>query len=128
MDRLILLCRRIYEGVAENQDLFKLIHNLVFGPPQGVPPYDFTRYHRRMAEVITVIFNEGVERRDVFVRNTKEAAFLVLGLIDFCFHMDSVQPESSDPERPERLLRMAFQGLSRADGSHGGEVPYKWVR
>jgi hypothetical protein len=25
--------------------------------------------------------------------------------------MDQVQPELSDPQRPERLLRLAFQGI-----------------
>ena len=29
-----------------------------------------------------------------------------------CLYMDLVDPESSDLERPERLLRLAFQGLA----------------
>ena len=32
-----------------------MIHNLVFGPPQGVPEYDFERYHRRMLDAIKKI-------------------------------------------------------------------------
>jgi hypothetical protein len=39
-------------------------------------------------------------------------AILVLSLLDFCLHMDLVDPESGDLERPERLLRLAFQGLA----------------
>jgi len=42
-------------------------------------------------------------------------AFLVLSLIDFSLNMNQVLPELADPQRPERLLRLAFQGLSRGE-------------
>jgi len=50
LDRLIFLYRRIYEGLIENQNLFKMIHNLAFGPRQGTPDYDIEQYHRRMVD------------------------------------------------------------------------------
>ncbi|GAG64084.1 unnamed protein product, partial [marine sediment metagenome] len=28
-------------------------------------------------------------------------------------HIDQAQPQSPDPQRPERLLRMAFQGINK---------------
>ena len=43
----------------------------------------------------------------------EEVAYLVLSLIDFCLHMDQIQPQSLDPQRPERLLRIAFQGINK---------------
>ena len=53
--------------------------------------------------------------QNLFIKRTgadaDQVAILVLGLLDFCFHMEYVHPESSDPERPESLLRLAFQGL-----------------
>ena len=42
-------------------------------------------------------------------------AFLVLSLIDFSLNMNQVLPELADPQRPERLLRLAFQGLSQGE-------------
>jgi hypothetical protein len=44
-------------------------------------------------------------------------AFLVLSLIDFSLNLEKIQPELTDPQRPERLLRLAFQGLSRGKKS-----------
>jgi hypothetical protein len=44
--------------------------------------------------------------------DTDDMAVLVLSLLDFCLYMDLIDPESSDLERPERLLRLAFQGLA----------------
>jgi AcrR family transcriptional regulator len=115
LDRLISLYRRIYEGVRENQNLFKMIHNLIFGPPQAVPAYDFKHYQRRMVDTIKSIYTQGIALDEVGQADPEEVAILVLSLLDFCLHMDQIYPESPDPGRPERLLRLAFRGLARKD-------------
>ncbi len=115
LDRLIVLYRRIYEGVLENKDLFKMIHNLIFGPPQGTPDYDFKQYHRRMVNAIKSIYTDGLTLKEVTAADPEEVALLVLSIMDFCFHMDHVHPELMDLERPERLLTLAFQGLARRE-------------
>ncbi len=113
LDRLLLLYRRVYVGIDENRNLYKMIHGLIFGPPQGAPDYDFTRYHRHMINAIREIYEAGVEVGEVKKTADGEVAYLVLSLIDFCLHMDQVQPQLSDPQRPERLLRLAFQGIQK---------------
>lgn len=112
LERILHLYRRIYQGLMENLQLFKLIYHLIFGPPQGAPAYDIERFHRRMKEVIQEIYAGGLPRGEVRRVNPEEAAFLVLGVTDYCFHLDYLHPESIDPDRAERLLRIAFQGLS----------------
>ena len=114
LDRLIYLYRRIYEGLIEHQNLLKMIYNLVFGPRQGAPDYDIDQYHRRMVDAIKTIYFEGLTRGEVKEADADEVAILVLSLLDFCLHMEYVNLGSSDPERPERLLRLAFQGLGES--------------
>lgn len=111
LDRLLILYRRLYAGINQNRNLYKMIHSLIFGPPQGAPAYDFTRYHQHMLNVIHQIYEGGVDTGEVKKTKDGEVAYLVLSLIDFCLHMDQVQPQSSDPQRPERLLRLAYQGI-----------------
>jgi AcrR family transcriptional regulator len=113
MDRLVMLYRRLYAGIDERRSLYKMIHGLIFGPPQGAPDYDFTRYHHHMFDAICEIYNAGMAGGEVKKAAPEEVAYLVLSLIDFCLHMDQVQPQLSDPQRPERLLRMAFQGINK---------------
>lgn len=110
--RILLLYRRIYEALMENVQLFKLINHLFFGPPQGAPGYDIERFHRRMKEFIKEIYQEGRRQGEVRNLDPEEAALLVLGVTDYCFHLDYLHPESMDPQRAERLLTIAFQGLS----------------
>jgi AcrR family transcriptional regulator len=113
LERLLLLYRRIYAGIDEKRNLYKMIHALIYGPPQGAPDYDLTRYHRHMFDAIRNIYNAGIDGGEAKKIADDEVAYLVLSLIDFCLHMDQVQPQLSDPQRPERLLRLAFQGIEK---------------
>jgi AcrR family transcriptional regulator len=113
LERIVHLYRRIYTALMENQQLFKLINHLFFGPPHGAPRYDIERFHRRMAEVIKDILKEGFLRGEVREVDAEEATLLVLGVTDYCFHRDYLHPESMDPDRAERLLRLAFEGLQK---------------
>jgi TetR/AcrR family transcriptional regulator len=117
LERIIYLYRRIYEGVVENQNLFKMIHNLIFGPPQGTPEYDFEQYQRGMADTIKIIYREGLAKHEVDEADQEEVALLVLGLTEFCFHTYYLYPGSLDPGTPERLIRLAFKGLARSGAS-----------
>lgn len=117
LERMIHLYRLIYQGVMENGNLFKLIHNLIFGPPQGAPSYDVEQYHRRMVDAIKAIYLGGVRDGELKDADPDEVAILLLGVTDLCFHLYHIHPESFDSAQPERLLRLAFQGLSERNGS-----------
>ena len=113
LERYIYLYQQIYQGLTENRHLFRLINNLFFGPAQGAPSYDIERFHRRMVEVVKDIYFTGLRFGELKETDSEEAAFLVLGVLDFCFHLEYFHPESMDPERAERLLCLAFRGLER---------------
>ena len=113
LERLLLLYRRIYAGIDQNRNLYKMIYGLIYGPPQGAPDYDLTRFHRHMFDAVRNIYDAGIESGEVKKTGADEASYLVLSLLDFCLHMDQVEPQFSDPQRPERLLRMAFQGIKK---------------
>ncbi len=113
LDRFIFLYRRVYEGIQQYKSLYIMIHGLIYGPPQGVPEYDFASYQRHMLDAVKRIYAEGVSSGEIRKIDAEEVAFLVLGLMDFSLNMDMVLPELADAQRPERLLRLAFQGLSK---------------
>jgi TetR/AcrR family transcriptional regulator len=112
LERISGLFRMSYEGVLRYKSLFKMIYNLIFGPPQGAPPFDFDRYHRPMVDAIRAIYVEGRMKGEVVEAEPEEAAILLLGILNFCFHLERIHPELSDPNRPDRLLHLAFQGLT----------------
>jgi AcrR family transcriptional regulator len=112
LDRFINLYRGIYKGVMEHRNLFKMINNLVFGPPQGISTSPLNHFHLRMVDAIKKIYQEGLAKNEVVKEDPEDVAIMVLGLLDTCLHMDNLYPDQEDPERPGRLIRIAFNGLS----------------
>jgi len=112
-NRLIFLYRRIRAGIQQYQDLYKMIHSLIYGPPQGAPPFDFFSYQRRMFDAVKKIYADGAAAGEIRKADADEVAYLVLSLIDFSLNIDAAVPAQADPQRPERLLRLAFQGLGK---------------
>ena len=113
LERFIFLYRRLYEGIQQYKSLYIMIHGLIYGPPEGVPEYDFASFQRCMLDAVKRIYTEGLSTGEIRDVDAEEVAFLVLGLMDFSLNMDMVLPELADSQRPERLLRLAFQGLSK---------------
>ena len=113
MERLVDLYRLIYKSIMENQQLYRMIHNLFFGPPQGAPPYDIEHFHHRMVDTIKTLYLKALADQEVAEAAAEDVAIMIMGLTDICFHLDLLHPESTDPNRPERLLRLAFRGLNR---------------
>lgn len=118
LDQLIHLYRCIHQGVMENQQLFKMMHNLIYGSPQGAPHYNFAKYHRRMVEAIREVYARGLAKQEVVEADPEEVAILVLSFIDYCLHLDLVHPESLDSNLPVRLLQLAFHGMNNHDDFH----------
>ena len=110
-DRIVAFSRQLFELGMTYRDLNRMAQNLMFGPPKGAPAYDFDRYRERTLHAIQAIYEAGVARNEVKESDPEEVAFLVFGLLSFCFNLDCLHPETADPERPVRLLRMALRGL-----------------
>ena len=111
LERFIYLYHRIYEGIQQYKSLYIMIHGLIYGPPEGVPEYDFAGFQRHMLDAVKRIYIEGVASGETRNIDAEDVAFMVLGLIDYSLNTNMVLPELADAKRPERLLRLAFEGL-----------------
>jgi AcrR family transcriptional regulator len=111
IDRFVYLYRRVYKGIQQYQSLYKMIHGLIYGPPQGAPEYDYACYQRLMFDAVKQIYTEGVSKGEIRKADADEVAFLVLSLLDFSLNIDKDIPVLADAQRPERLLRLACEGL-----------------
>jgi AcrR family transcriptional regulator len=112
LSRITCLFEQFYKGIAEHRDITRMIQNLLFGPRLGAPDYDLNRFHRALVEAVQDIYTEGLKVGDVRDVNPTEAAYLILGTLDFCIHLDLLHPETYDLQRPGRLLSLAFSGLA----------------
>lgn len=114
LERLLHFYQHFYQGILlQHQDLYRMVRDVIFAPPQKEPSYDIHRFERSMSEAIKAIYLQGIEKGEVKPADPEDIATLVMSLIDFCFHIDIFDPECRDPARPERLLRLAFNGFAR---------------
>ncbi|RPI73156.1 MAG: TetR/AcrR family transcriptional regulator [Desulfobacteraceae bacterium] len=121
LERLLHFYQHFYQGILlQHQDLYRMVRDVIFAPPQKEPTYDIQRFERSMSEAIKTIYQQGIEKGEVKPADPEDIATLVMGLIDFCFHIDIYDPECRDPARPERLLQLAFNGIA-LDRHHQGE-------
>ena len=118
LERLLHFYQDLYQTIfSEHQNLYRMVRNVIFASRKNKPAYDVQRFERSMSEAIKTIYQEGVEKGEVKPADPEDIATLVMGLIDFCFHIDFFDPECSDPARPERLLNLAFHGMAQDDHS-----------
>ncbi len=110
-DRIAAFSRQLYELGMGYMELNRMVQNLMFGPPKGAPAYDFDQYQKRILHAVQAIYKASLAKNEVKPSDPEEVAFLFFGLLSFCFNLDCLHPETADPERPVRLLRMAFSGL-----------------
>ncbi len=111
LEKLYYLFDLVYEGIKQFPEMFSLIHNLIFGPPQGAPDYDLWRYHRSVLEAIKKIYSDGISSNQMIEADPDEVALVILSVLDFSLHLDHISPESPDPEKPKKLLYLALRGI-----------------
>lgn len=92
-----------------------MVHHLIYGTSHRAPEYDLDQYHRRMVDAIKTIHMEGIALSEVKEVDADEITLLVLSLLDLCFHLDHVHPQTIEPEKPKHLLYLALQGLATAN-------------
>ena len=111
LERILRFFQITFQGVIEHEELIKMIHGLVWGPPQGIRVYDFVQFHERMIETIETIYLDGVAKGEVDEADSKEVASLVFAIFDFCLNHYLISHDTLDLKRPECLLKLAFHGL-----------------
>lgn len=114
-EKLLILYTHIDEAFQEHPDFFRFIHALILGLPQGNPAYDLERFHRRMIDLVREIYQQGRAKGEFLEADPEDFASLIMGVNDFCLHLECLNPEKGDSERPKRLLNLALKGLKNKD-------------
>ena len=111
LEKLYYLFDLVYDRIVLFPELFRLIHDLIFGPPQGAPDYDFWRYHRAMIEAIKKIYQDGFLTGQMSKADPEEVALVVIAILDFSLHLHSISPYSPDRNRAKKMLYLALKGI-----------------
>ena len=111
-DRAVRVLGDALDLIVANLDMLRMVHSVLFGPPQGAPFFDFEAFHRRFIGTLSTILEGGIERSELRAGDAEDMAYAIFGAFDVCQGMILLQPGSGfDRRRLERVLDVVFNGL-----------------
>ncbi len=117
--RLMAMLDKGFAYVRQDRDFIRLMHAVYFGPPGEAPYFDFDAYHQRYHDLITRLFEEGIDRGEFKPENAGDMAWIVLGTVEIAIEDQICSQDSRiDRETLQRLLSLVFDGLA-ADNDKG---------
>jgi AcrR family transcriptional regulator len=114
--RLTRLCEEVYTIFRRHTEAVRLMHAIVYGPPQGAPFFDFDRALLLFEESVAAIIRQG-RRAGEFRGDEAAMTRAVLGVCNECVDIELVRPD-----RPVgragflRTLDVVLQGMKGRDG------------
>jgi TetR/AcrR family transcriptional regulator len=111
-DRIVRVLGDGLDLILSNLDMVRLVHSVLFGPPQGAPFFDFEAFHHRLIGNLRRLLDDGIERGELRAGDAEDMAYAIFGAFDVCQGMILLHPGSGfDRRRLERVLDVVFNGL-----------------
>ena len=89
--RLTRLCEEVYTIFRKHTDAVRLMHAIVYGPPQGAPFFDFDRALLLVEDGVARIIGQGL-RAGEFRGDAGAMTRAVLGVCNECIDLELVRP------------------------------------
>ncbi|MBW1765604.1 MAG: TetR/AcrR family transcriptional regulator [Deltaproteobacteria bacterium] len=130
-DRLLYLYDQLYQAAVEHQDLFKMVHNILFGTPKVAlhQHHSLIIFQNQMVDTIKTIYGDGLLKKEVKDTQSDDIAILIVSLMRSCYFRYHLHSEVPEPHRFERMLRLIFKGVDRDtnnfDATYGNRVQLK---
>jgi TetR/AcrR family transcriptional regulator len=108
-------CAAIYDFTVQRMDVVRLSYSVLFGPPQGSPPFDFNAVHDEVIASIRRFVRFGVESGGLRGAEEGDITLAVLGALNVALELAMVHPElNPGREGLERVLDVVLLGVTQA--------------
>ncbi len=84
-DTILMMFRELLDVQEQKVEYVRLIHAMVYGPPQGAPHIDFEEFHIRMANKVTFMLKTGIENGELEDMGVEDFTTILLSVLFFCF-------------------------------------------
>jgi TetR/AcrR family transcriptional regulator len=104
---------RAFRVIHENSDLFRLMHAIYYGPPQGAPFFDFDSYHARFHDHIARIVAQGIAAGEFRAGDPVDISWALMGASQVAIEEQLFGGHARiDRARLRRILNVIFEGVS----------------
>jgi AcrR family transcriptional regulator len=123
-ERLLALCTDIDGLFQKHVPAVRVAHSVFFGPVEGAPPFDFTKFDRELEQAVRRIVEEGQAAGEIVrAASPTEVGLIILGIISvFAMRQlhDAMPPLGFDTLN--RVFGLVFDGAlveRRQQGEQG---------
>jgi AcrR family transcriptional regulator len=112
-ERLIRFATGLFEVFEQNVSAARFMNAVLWGPPQGAPPFDFRAFHDAIHAAVGRLVEEGIARRELRPDVPAEVAQTFIAVLSFSMDVHLVYPESSAGTAGlRRTLDILFRGIA----------------
>lgn len=120
--RIVALCQDVYGLFGQNVPVARVALAVFLGPPDVVPPFDFTVFEAGFRSVLVRIVEDGQAAGQVRAVPATDVALAVMGILEECNERQlhpAFQPVG--PDGLARLLGLLFDGVAAREVSQGDQ-------
>ena len=113
-ERLTGFAVGLYHLFEANVSTARFMNGILWGPPQGAPPFDFRTFHDAIRAAIQPMIEDGIARGELGAADPFDVAQALIGALSFSIDVHLVHPEwGTGIAGLRRVLDLLFQGLAR---------------
>lgn len=115
--RIVHLLTSIYDGATVNLPAVKLAYSIFFGPPQGNPFVDLSRFFDALLELVTGLIDEGIRCGEIRDCDKQGLTWALMGGFNVVLEEQMCRPEPRiGREGLLSLINTTFDGVSIEKG------------
>lgn len=111
--RLERLFLGIYDEFEQQAPVVRFLNGILWGPPQGAPPFDVESMHRPLHEAVQGIVAQGIADGELRPADADSVAVTLIALLSFSMDLQLCHPDLGlGRSGLAQLLEIAFTGIA----------------
>ncbi len=111
--RLERLFLGIYDEFEQQAPVVRFLNGILWGPPQGAPPFDVESMHRPLHEAVQGIVAQGIADGELRPADADSVAVALIALLSFSMDLHLCHPDwGLGRSGLAQLLDIAFTGIA----------------
>jgi AcrR family transcriptional regulator len=111
-ERLLKLADTTYWAYSENLKTMKIMHAIMFGPPQGAPFVDFNAVYWAFHQAVEAMVEEGMRSGEILPGDPKNVTWVLMGTVHLAMEMALCQPDKAlDRQGLRQVLEVNHQAF-----------------
>ena len=103
----------IYDVFEQQAPVVRFLNAILWGPPQGAPPFDVETFHRPLHDAVQAIVAAGIAAGELRPAEAEDVAIALIALLVFAMDLQLCHPDwGLGRSGLARLLDLAFTGVA----------------